>query len=38
MLDEEKIKADAKYDGIWVLTTNTKLKPREVALKANGIN
>jgi transposase len=33
MLDEEKIKADAKYDGIWVLTTNTKLKAREVALK-----
>jgi len=33
MLDEEKIEADAKYDGIWVLTTNTKLKPLEVALK-----
>lgn len=33
VLDEEKIKADAKYDGIWVLTTNTKLKAREVALK-----
>lgn len=32
-LDEEKIKADAKYDGIWVLTTNTKLKALEVALK-----
>jgi transposase len=32
-LDEEKIKADARYDGIWVLTTNTKLKDREVALK-----
>jgi transposase len=32
-LDEEKVKADAKYDGIWVLTTNTKLKAREVALK-----
>ena len=32
-LDEEKIKADAKYDGIWVLATNTKLKAREVALK-----
>jgi len=26
VLDEEKIKADALYDGIWVLTTNTKLK------------
>jgi hypothetical protein len=24
-LDEEKIKADVRYDGIWVLTTNTKL-------------
>jgi transposase len=32
-LDDEKIKADTKYDGIWVLTTNTKLKAREVALK-----
>ena len=32
-LDEEKIKADAKFDGIWILTTNTKLKAREVALK-----
>lgn len=32
-LDEEKIKADARYDGIWVLTTNTKLSAKEVALK-----
>ncbi len=32
-LDEEKVKADAKYDGIWVLTTNTTLRAREVALK-----
>jgi transposase len=32
-LDEERIKIDAKFDGIWVLTTNTKLKAREVALK-----
>ena len=32
-LDVEKIKADGRYDGIWVLTTNTKLKAREVALK-----
>jgi transposase len=32
-LDEEKITADALYDGIWVLTTNTKLTAREVALK-----
>jgi transposase len=33
VLDEEKVKADARYDGIWVLTTNTKLKAKEVALK-----
>jgi transposase len=33
LLDEEKIKADAKFDGIWILTTNTKLPAREVALK-----
>ena len=33
LLNEEKIKADAKYDGIWVLTTNTQLKAREVAFK-----
>jgi transposase len=33
LLDEEKIKADSKFDGIWVLTTNTKLKAKEVALK-----
>jgi len=32
-LDEDKVKADAKYDGIWVLTTNTKLEAKEVALK-----
>ena len=32
-LDEEKITADAKFDGIWVLTTNTDLPAREVALK-----
>lgn len=32
-LDAEKIEADVKFDGIWVLTTNTKLKAREVALK-----
>jgi len=33
LLDEDKIKADAKFDGIWVLTTNTKLTARDVALK-----
>lgn len=32
-LDEEKIKADARFDGIWVLTTNTQLKAKDVALK-----
>ncbi len=31
--DEDKVKADATFDGIWVLTTNTKLAAREVALK-----
>jgi len=32
-LDEEKIRADARFDGVWVLTTNTKLTAKEVALK-----
>jgi len=32
-LDEDKVKNDAAFDGIWVLTTNTRLKAREVALK-----
>jgi len=32
-LDEEKIKADARFDGLWVLTTNTKLPAKEAALK-----
>jgi len=32
-LDAEKIKTDARFDGIWVLTTNTKLPAKEVALK-----
>jgi len=32
-LDDEKIKANARFDGIWVLTTNTKLPEKEVALK-----
>jgi transposase len=32
-LNAEKIKADARFDGIWVLTTNTKLPAKEVALK-----
>jgi transposase len=32
-IDEKKIEADACYDGIWVLTTNTKLSAKEVTLK-----
>ena len=32
-VDEEKIKEEARYDGKWVLTTNTDLPVREVALK-----
>lgn len=33
IIDEKKVEADARYDGIWVLTTNTKLSAKEVALK-----
>jgi hypothetical protein len=32
-IDKQKVEADARYDGIWVLTTNTKLSAKEVALK-----
>ena len=32
-VDEDKIKKEARYDGKWVLTTNTDLPAREVALK-----
>jgi hypothetical protein len=32
-IDQEKVKQDARFDGIWVLTTNTRLKAEEVALK-----
>jgi transposase len=32
-VDEDKIKEEARYDGKWVLTTNTDLTAREVALK-----
>lgn len=32
-IDEEKIKEEARYDGKWVLTTNTELPSREVALQ-----
>lgn len=31
-VDEEKITADVRYDGTWVLTTNTGLDPRTTAL------
>ena len=32
-VDEDKIKEEARYDGKWVLTTNTDLPAPEVALK-----
>jgi protein tyrosine phosphatase (PTP) superfamily phosphohydrolase (DUF442 family) len=32
-VDEDKIKEEARYDGKWLLTTNTDLPAREVALK-----
>jgi transposase len=32
-VDEEKINEEARYDGKWVLTTNTDLLAQEVALK-----
>jgi hypothetical protein len=32
-VDEDKIKAEARYDGKWVLTTNTDMPASEVALK-----
>jgi transposase len=32
-IDENKVEADARFDGVWVLTTNTKLSSKEVALK-----
>ena len=32
-IDEDKIKEEARYDGKWVLTTNTDLPTSEVALK-----
>ena len=31
-IDEAKVEADARYDGLWVLRTNTPLLPRDVAL------
>ncbi len=32
-IDMEKVRAEARYDGLWVLATNTELPAREVALK-----
>ena len=32
-VDEDKVSEEARYDGKWVLTTNTDLAAREVALK-----
>ena len=32
-IDAEKVKAEARYDGLWVLATNTTLSAREMALK-----
>jgi len=31
-IDEAKVKQEVKYDGKWVLTTNTALSARETAL------
>lgn len=33
VLDREKIAEAAKYDGIWVVRTNTELDPKDVALR-----
>jgi len=32
-IDMKKVEVEARYDGIWVLRTNTRLSPRNVALK-----
>ncbi len=32
-IDEDKIQSEARYDGKWVLRTNTKLSAKDVALK-----
>jgi transposase len=32
-INQEKVKAEARFDGKWVLQTNTDLSPEEVALK-----
>ena len=33
VIDEEKIRSEEQFDGIWVLRTNAGLKPTEVALR-----
>jgi len=33
LIDEDKVKKDARYDGKWVLRTNTGFSPEKVALK-----
>jgi transposase len=33
VIDEDKIEADARFDGKWVLKTNTRLSSEQVALK-----
>lgn len=33
IIDEQKIKDETRYDGKWVLTTNTELSAQELALK-----
>jgi transposase len=32
-IDTDKVKSESRFDGKWVLTTNTKLSSKEVALK-----
>jgi len=36
-LDRRKIAEDARYDGKWILRTNTDLSPQEVALSYKGL-
>jgi len=36
-LNESRIREDARYDGKWVLTTNTALSPEELALSYKGL-
>jgi len=36
-LDETRVKADARYDGKWVVRTNTALPPQEIAQRYKGL-